>query len=63
MVQYRLFIMRTIVRGEKAYSLTSIAIPVTLKERVQDHDLNMTEICVNALEREVERQEKAGVPA
>jgi len=55
--------MRTIVRGGKAYSLTSIAIPAGLKERVQDHDVNMTEVCVNALEREVERLEKAQVPA
>ena len=41
--------MRTIVRGEKAYSLTSIALPGALKERVQDHDVNMTEVCVKAL--------------
>jgi hypothetical protein len=54
--------MRIIVRGEKAYSLTSIAIPAALKERVQDYDVNMTEVCVNALEREVERLEKVEVP-
>ncbi len=63
MVQYRLFIVRTIVRGEKTYSLTSVAIPADLKARAQDHDVNMTQVCVNALEREVERLEKAGVPA
>jgi hypothetical protein len=54
--------MRTIVRGEKAYSLTSIALPVALKERVQDHHVNMTEVCVKALEMEVERREKVAVP-
>ncbi len=55
--------MRIIVRGEKAYSLTSIALPVALKERVQDHDINMTEVCIKALELEVERREKVAVPA
>ena len=29
----------------------------------KDHDVNMTEVCVKALEMEVERQEKVAVPA
>jgi len=55
--------MRTIQRGEKAYSLTSIAVPAGLKEQVLEHDINMTQVCVRALEREVEKREKAEVPA